>query len=166
MIPAQARKKTISEAGGIQWIYGVLAEAEVADNTLEPESGAQVTSFRFCLSGVSSFEMAYISHEGKTGELKGKNINYQTPEDVSRLWDASATKRKRLLRYRNCHPYKFSLERCRFSQFTFRAWIYYGSLPLFHLCRVRSDSRWDSWMTELKRKRRPAFWSAAVSALN
>ena len=87
VIPAQARKKTISEAGGIQWIYGVLAEAEVADNTLEPESGAQVTSFRFCLSGGSSFEMAYISHEGKTGELKGKNINYQTPEDVSRLWD-------------------------------------------------------------------------------
>jgi hypothetical protein len=31
--------------------------------------------------------MAYISHEGKTGELKGKNINYQTTEDVSRLWD-------------------------------------------------------------------------------
>ena len=25
VIPAQARKKTISEAGGIQWIYGVLA---------------------------------------------------------------------------------------------------------------------------------------------
>ena len=50
VIPAQARKKTISEAGGIQWIYGVLAEAEAADNTLEPESGAQVTSFRFCLS--------------------------------------------------------------------------------------------------------------------
>ena len=87
VIPAQARKKTISEAGGIQWIYGVLAEAEAADNTLEPESGAQVTSFRFCLSGGSSFEMAYISHEGKTGELKGKNINYQTTEDVSRLWD-------------------------------------------------------------------------------
>ena len=63
------------------------AEAEAADNTLEPESGAQVTSFRFCLSGGSSFEMAYISHEGKTGELKGKNINYQTTEDVSRLWD-------------------------------------------------------------------------------
>ena len=74
VIPAQARKKTISEA-------------EAADNTLEPESGAQVTSFRFCLSGGSSFEMAYISHEGKTGELKGKNINYQTTEDVSRLWD-------------------------------------------------------------------------------
>ncbi len=67
VIPAQARKKTISEAGGIQWIYGVLAEAEAADNTLEPESGAQVTSFRFCLSGGSSFEMAYISHEGKPG---------------------------------------------------------------------------------------------------
>ena len=78
---------SVSEAGGIQWIYGVLAEAEAADNTLEPESGAQVTSFRFCLSGGSSFEMAYISHEGKTGELKGKNINYQTAEDVSRLWD-------------------------------------------------------------------------------
>ena len=31
--------------------------------------------------------MAYISHEGKTGELMGKNINYQTTEDVSRLWD-------------------------------------------------------------------------------
>lgn len=80
-------EKTISEAGEIQRVYDVLAKAEAADNTLEPESGTQVTSFRFCLSGGSSFEMAYISHEGKTEELKGKNINYQTTEDVSRLWD-------------------------------------------------------------------------------
>ena len=140
MIPAQARKKTISEAGGIQWIYGVLAEAEAADNTLEPESGAQVTSFRFCLSGGSSFEMAYISHEGKTGELKGKNINYQTAEDVSVYGMASATKRKRLLRYRNCQPYKLSLKLRRFSQFTFRARLYYGSL-LFSICAASAPTR-------------------------
>lgn len=88
VVPSDAEKKTAAASGEIQEICDVFTSTRVSENTLEPVAGGQVTSFRFCLDDGSKFEMVYVSHDNRIGELRAEGFDCQTEADLGRVWDA------------------------------------------------------------------------------
>lgn len=87
-VPTAAEQKIVTSQEDIQNIIKTLESVNVKENKLEAAAGADVTSFRFNLTDGTDFEMIYVSHSVKKGEIKTSNgFEYQTTADVGAIWN-------------------------------------------------------------------------------
>ena len=87
-VPADAKKKVAASEDEIKAITDIITNAAVKENRLDPVAGSDVTSFRFHLTDGTDFEIIYISHGVKKGELKSSQLfDFQTSSDIGAVWN-------------------------------------------------------------------------------
>lgn len=86
-VPAAAQQKILTSNDDFTAIVEMLTKIEVTKNTLEPVAGSDVTSLRFNLLDGTHFEIIYISHGVKKGEIKSSYaFDYQTSSGIGSIW--------------------------------------------------------------------------------
>lgn len=87
-VPASAQQKILTSNDDVTAIMEMLTKIDVTKNTLEPVAGSDVTSLRFNLVDGTDFEIIYVSHGVKKGEIKSSYaFDYQTSSDVGSIWN-------------------------------------------------------------------------------
>lgn len=87
-VPASAQQKILTSNDDVTAIMEMLTKIDVTKNTLEPVAGSDVTSLRFNLVDGTDFEIIYVSHGVKKGEIKSSYaFDYETSSDVGSIWN-------------------------------------------------------------------------------
>lgn len=87
-VPTSAQQKILTSNDDVTAIMEMLTKIDVTKNTLEPVAGSDVTSLRFNLADGTDFEIIYVSHGVKKGEIKSSYVfDYQTSSDVGSIWN-------------------------------------------------------------------------------
>ena len=88
VIPAQARKKTISEAGGIQWIYGAWRKRRRRTIPWSRNQARRLPVSGFVLAEARHLRWLISSRrKGKNRGTKGKKYQLSNGGGRKRLWD-------------------------------------------------------------------------------
>lgn len=89
--PMDAEKKVITEQEDIEGIYMLLESISLEDKKTEPVAGSSATSFRFHLSGGTSYEVTYSSIAVKAGRIimSDSEKEYFTSADIEAIWSNS-----------------------------------------------------------------------------
>lgn len=86
-VPAVAQQKILVSPDDFTAIIEMLTSIDVGKNDLDSVAGSDVTSLRFILADGTDFEIIYISHGVKKGEIKSSYVfDYQTSSDVGSIW--------------------------------------------------------------------------------
>ena len=86
-VPTSAQQKVLTSNDDFTAIIAILTKIDVAKNTLDPVAGSDVTSLRFNLLDGTDFEIIYISHGVKKGEIMSSYVfDYQTSFDIGSIW--------------------------------------------------------------------------------
>ncbi|WP_312431037.1 hypothetical protein [Lacrimispora sp.] len=105
IVPAEAEKKVVTAEDDIESILQTFNTIKVKRNRLEPISGATTTSFRSNLKDGTDFNIIYINHSVKLGEIKSSYaFDYETTADIEEIWnnynyDVSAAEESELPTY-------------------------------------------------------------------
>ena len=88
--PADAEKKVITESEDIEGIYQTFESISLKDKATEPTAGGSVTSFRFNLSDVTSYEVIYSAVAVKSGRIitTGMEQDFFTSADIGANWES------------------------------------------------------------------------------
>lgn len=89
--PSLAEKKIVTQKEDIQYVYDLLQRVNLEEHREKADIDAEVTSFRFCLSGAlvgESFELVYYGYCVKDGiiYLPDNDVYYFTEADIGWNW--------------------------------------------------------------------------------